>query len=163
MYILGPTHAHGKQRIHGAGFNSIEWHGICMFEVPQVLLGERATTGSLPSLPIISKRRVTHYSKVTKKEKQTWPTMSTINQTNKVLLRAKMIHLCGVRLGLLPQISPSVSHLWVVFIFISIYSIWVALASISISSILGGSFFVALIVMFDILLLYFCVNICLNI
>jgi len=31
-------------------------------------------------LPIARKRQVTHYPKVTKKEKQTWPTAWTINQ-----------------------------------------------------------------------------------
>ena len=63
-----------------------------------------------PVLLIASKRQVTHYPKVTKKEKQTWPMASTINQTNKVLLRAKRIHICGVHLGLLPQTSPGGCH-----------------------------------------------------
>ena len=40
------------------------------------------------------------------KGNQTWPTASTTNQTNKVLLRAKMIHICGVHMELLPQTSP---------------------------------------------------------
>ena len=39
-------------------------------------------------LPITSKSQVTHYPRVTKKEKQTWPTAATINQTNKVFLQA---------------------------------------------------------------------------
>ena len=42
-----------------------------------------------PILPIASKRWVTHYPRVTKKEKETWPTASTINPKNKALLRAK--------------------------------------------------------------------------
>ena len=42
-----------------------------------------------PILPIASKRWVTHYPRVTKKEKETWPTASTINPKNKALLRVK--------------------------------------------------------------------------
>ena len=41
-----------------------------------------------PILPITRKMQVTHYLRVTKKEKQTWPTIATIYQTNNVLLRA---------------------------------------------------------------------------
>ena len=37
---------------------------------------------------------------------------STINQTNKVLLRAKRIHICGIHLGLLPQTSPGGCHFY---------------------------------------------------
>ena len=95
-------------RLHGAGCNSTELHGICMSKVPQVLLGKRVTTNSLSKNLVFQfsgKRRVTHYLWVTKKEKQTWPMASTINQTNKVLLQAKRIHICGVHLGHLPQTS----------------------------------------------------------
>ena len=52
-----------------------------------------------PVLPIASKRQVTQYPRVTKKEKQTWPIASIINQTNEVLLRAKRIHIYGIHLG----------------------------------------------------------------
>ena len=87
--------------IHGAGCNSEELRGICMFKVPRVLLRKRVMIGSLSRnlvCQLSSKRQVTHYPRVTKKEKQTWPTALTINQTNKVLLRAKRIHLYGVHL-----------------------------------------------------------------
>ena len=75
-------------------------------------------------LPIASKRRVTHYPRVTKKENQTWPMASTINQVNKVLLRAKMIHICGVHLGLLPQTFLGGSYLWVISVSISFFAIF---------------------------------------
>ena len=37
---------------------------------------------------IARKNGVTHYPRVIKKEKQTWPTAATINETNNVLLQA---------------------------------------------------------------------------
>ena len=92
-----------------------------------------------PGLPIASKRRVTHYTRVTTKEKQTWLMPSTINQTNKVLLRAKMLHICGVHLGLLPQTSLGGFCLWVISISISISSfLKMALASVLIPYVLNG-------------------------
>ena len=64
---------------------------------------------------------------------------STINQTNKVLLRAKMIHICGVHLGLLPQTSLGGFCLWVISISISISSfLKMALASVLIPYVLNG-------------------------
>ena len=55
-----------------------------------------------------------HYPRITLKEKQTWPTASTINQENNVLLGAKRINICGVHLGLLPQTSPGGFRLQVI-------------------------------------------------
>ena len=53
-------------------------------------------------LPIASKRQVTHYPGVTKNEKRTWLTTSTINQTNKMLLWAISILISSNLVRLLP-------------------------------------------------------------
>ena len=66
--------------------------------VTQEMSNDRFTLQE-PVLPIASKRQVTHYPRVTKKEKQTWPTASIISQTNEVLLQAKRIHIYGIHLG----------------------------------------------------------------
>ena len=58
--------------IHGVRFNSKELWGIHTPKVPRVLLGKRATIGSLSQNLVCqfsSKIRVTQYPRVTKKEK----------------------------------------------------------------------------------------------
>jgi len=56
----------------GLSCNSKELCGIHMYEIPWVLLRKRATTGLLSKRLVCkfsSKKRVTHYLRVTKKEK----------------------------------------------------------------------------------------------
>ena len=75
--------------IHGAWCNSEELRGIRMFEVQWVVLRKQVATSSLSKslfCQLSSKRQVTHNPRVTKKEKQTWPTASNINQTKQVIL-----------------------------------------------------------------------------
>ena len=68
-----------------------------------------------PVLPIASKRRLTHYPRVTKKKNE--GSLISSNNETRVLLWAqtnkqrcsyelKRIYICGVHLGILPQTSP---------------------------------------------------------
>ena len=74
-----------------------------------------------PILPITSKKQVTYYPRITKKEKQIWPTTKQTRCSYEV----KRIHIYGVYLGILPQTSPGGLRLWVILVFsisISTYS-----------------------------------------
>ena len=70
--------------IYGARCNFEELYGIHMSKVSEVLLGKRATTGSLSKNLVCqfsSKRWVTHYPKVTKnKNKHGWRSQPLTNQ-----------------------------------------------------------------------------------
>ena len=72
MYGSGLTYAHNTQHEY-------------MGQGAQERSNDRVTILE-PIFPIASKRRVTHYPRVTKKETQTRLTAITINQTNKLLL-----------------------------------------------------------------------------
>ena len=79
-------------RIHGAGCYSAEPRGIRMSKFPPLLLRKRATTSSLSQnlfCQLQVKGEWLAILESLKKEKQTRPIATTINQTNKVLLRAK--------------------------------------------------------------------------
>ena len=105
-------------RIHGAGCNSEELRGISYVRIPTFIAWETSNdkfTIPEPVLAIASKRRVTHYPKVSEKKNKCALTSSN-NQT-RVLLQAqttkqrcsyelKRIYICGVHLRLLPQTSP---------------------------------------------------------
>ena len=79
-------------RIHGARCYSAELRGIRMSKFPPLLLRKRATTSSLSQnlfCQLQVKGEWLAILESLKKEKQTRPIATTINQTNKVLLRAK--------------------------------------------------------------------------
>ena len=87
-----------------------------------------------PVLSIASKRWVTHYPRVTKNEKQTWPTFATINQNKQGAFTSLKgyIYIYGVHLGLLPQTSPGGLCLWVILVFclwLYLFYLFKALAS----------------------------------
>ena len=89
-----------------------------------------------PIFPIESKWRVTYYTKVTWKEKQTSPTTATINQTNKCALMSLKVYTSMVSIW-----GSCLKLLWVVLVFhLHLYLLWqgycleVTLVSISIST-----------------------------
>ena len=102
----------------GRGATPKSCMGFRMSEFPPLLPREMSNgkfTIPEPVLAIASKRRVTHYPKVTEKKNKCALTSSN-NQT-RVLLQAqttkqrcsyelKRIYICGVHLRLLPQTSP---------------------------------------------------------
>ena len=84
MHLAHNTRKWSKLQLRGVAWDS--YVQIPTF-VAQKTRNDRLTI-SEPILPITRKMQVTHYLRVTKKEKQTWPTIATIYQTNNVLLRA---------------------------------------------------------------------------
>ena len=96
---LRPNQCTWQTCIHEARCKTQKLCGIRLSKVPRLLLEKRVTTCSqYKSLVcrLLNKRWLTHYPKVTKKEKQTWPTSSNINPTNKVLLWARQRTYLGV-------------------------------------------------------------------
>lgn len=140
MRLRPNPHTWQTTRIHGAGSNSIELRGIHMSEVPSTLLGRQVMIGPLPKnlgCQLSIKRRVTHYPRATKKEKQAQPIALTINQTNKMLLRAKRIHRVSICGSCLKLLLVAYASGWLLSLSKSPH-FHMALVSVSISSILNG-------------------------
>ena len=78
MHTTQNTHTWGGVQLHRVAWDSYVW--ISTFVAWET--SNNKFTIPLPILPIANKRQVTYYPRVTKNEKQTWPTTATINQTN---------------------------------------------------------------------------------
>ena len=105
LWAFAPT-THTTSNMHTWG--GVQLHIVVWDSYVQILTFVTRETSNdkftiqEPVLLVANKRRVTHHPRVIKNKKQTWPTTSTINQANKVILWAKRIRLYGVHLGLLP-------------------------------------------------------------
>ena len=117
MVQAQPTHTtHNTHTWGGVKLRRVAWDSYVQTPtfVTWEMSNNRLTTPELV-LPIASKMRVTHHPRVTKKKNKGAFTSS--NKQTRLLLRAqtnkqgcsyefkKDIHICGVRLGLLPQTS----------------------------------------------------------
>ena len=83
---------HTTHIIHGVGYNSEELHGISYVQIPTFVAREMRTDRfAIPEhvLPIASKRRVTHYPRVTKKKNK--GALTSSNNPTRVLLQAQTI------------------------------------------------------------------------
>ena len=85
MHMASNTHTWGSMQLRRVVWNS---YVRSPTSVTWETNNDRFTIQE-PILPIVGKRQVRHYPRVAKKEKQTWSTALTVNQTNKVLLQAK--------------------------------------------------------------------------
>ena len=87
-------------------------------------------------LPIASKRRVTHYPRVTKKKNKNGQRLQPSIKQARCFYEFKRIHLCGAHLGLLPQTPPDGLHLFHLYLYLFWWGscLGVTLVSISIST-----------------------------